>query len=100
MTPRVIFSPEADADLEELYDYIAMHGGPARALANVGRITSYCIGFATFPERGTRREDLHPGLRTIGFGRRDTIAFTASSEAVVIIRILHGGRDLDAAFKE
>jgi toxin ParE1/3/4 len=58
----------------------------------------YCLGFATFPERGTRRDDLRPGLRTIGFGRRVTIAFHVSDDRVTIDRILYAGRDLARAF--
>ena len=96
MTGEVIFTSEADADLAELYDYIATHGSPARALTYVQRVATFCRGLATFPERGTRRDDLRPGLRIIGFARRDSIAFMVRPEAVVIVRILHGGRDLDA----
>jgi len=51
VTHRVVFAPEATADLLELYDYIAARGGPQRALAYVERIELYCKGFATFPER-------------------------------------------------
>jgi plasmid stabilization system protein ParE len=39
------------------------------------RIEEACMALATFPKRGTRRDDILPGLRTIGFERRVTIAF-------------------------
>jgi toxin ParE1/3/4 len=48
----------------------------------VGRIETYCFGLTDFPERGTMRDDLWPGLRTVGFERRATIAFTAWSMPV------------------
>lgn len=37
-------------------------------------------------------------MRTIGFERRVIIAFTAGPETVTILRVLHGGRDVEAAF--
>jgi toxin ParE1/3/4 len=60
----------------------------------VERIEAYCLGFADFPERGTRRDDLMPGLRVIGFERRVTIAFHVDARTVTVDRILYGGRDL------
>jgi toxin ParE1/3/4 len=68
-------SPEAQDDLLQFYDYIEAQSGPARARAYTERIFSYCLGFATLPERGTRRDDLRPGLGVVGFARRVTIAF-------------------------
>jgi len=53
-----------------------------------------------FPQRGTARNDLRPGLRTVGFERRATIAFTVKGEDVIILRILYAGRSLDLAFDE
>lgn len=96
MTYEVVFAPEALADLISLYDHLADAASPTRALAYVEQVQSYCLDFATFPERGTRRDDLRPGLRTIGYHRRVTIAFHVTTGAAVIDRILYGGRDLDA----
>jgi toxin ParE1/3/4 len=49
----------------------------------------------TFPERGTRRDDVRPGLRGIGFGRRIPIAFHITAGTIVVDRILYGGRSLN-----
>lgn len=100
MTHRVVFAPEARADLLELYDYIAARGGPERALAYIERIETYCNGFATFPERGLRRDDIRPGLRVVGFARRVSIAFHITPAAVTIDRILYGGRDLGSELEK
>jgi plasmid stabilization system protein ParE len=54
----------------------------------------------TFPERGTRRDDLLPGLRTIGFERRVTIAFVVTPDTVLIEGIYYGGQDFEAAIRE
>lgn len=98
MKRRLVFAPEAQADLRRLSAYIAKNSGAARAAAFVGRIETYCFGLTGFPERGTMRGDLWPGLRTVGFARRATIAFTVRPDAVRIVRVLYGGRDLEAAF--
>ena len=95
MSREVVFAPEARDDILELYDYIAGQAGAARAYTD--RIVSYCLGFTTFPERGRRRDDLRPGLRVIGFGRRVTIAFHVTSDRITIDRVLYGGRDLTRA---
>jgi toxin ParE1/3/4 len=53
-----------------------------------------------FPERGTRRDDLSPGLRIVGYRRRATIAFTVESDAVIIQGIFYGGQDYEAALRD
>ncbi len=71
-----------------------------RALAYIERIEVHCRGFATFPERGTQRNDLLPELRLIGFERRVTLAFHVGPDTVTFDRILYGGRDLGAVFDD
>jgi toxin ParE1/3/4 len=53
------------------------------------------MALETSPARGTRRDDIRPGLRTVGFERRATIAFRIVGREVVIIRIFYGGRDFE-----
>ncbi len=98
MARRVVLSPEALADLNELSDYIAARGGEARAAGYVDRIETYCRGLADFPHRGIARDDVWPGLRLLGFERRATVVFRIASDTVTILRILHRGRDVGAAF--
>ena len=96
---EVSFRPRAEADLLGLYEYIAEEAGTAVAGAYVDRIEAACLALATFPERGTRRDDLRPGLRTIGFERRATIAFLVLQDEVVIVRIFYGGQDYERALR-
>ena len=93
---RIVFAPEARDDLKELYRFISERADAERAIGYVERIESYCRGFADFPERGTRRDDLYPGLRVTGFERRVTIAFHVDVDTVTFLRILYGGRNVDA----
>lgn len=95
MTRDVVFAPEAEDDLLQIYDFIADRANLERAYAYVERIRSYCLAFDAFPERGVRRDELRPGLRIVGFERRVTIAFHITPVLVIIDRILYGGRDVE-----
>lgn len=98
MSPQVVFSPEAQNDLFDLFDYITEQSSGERALAYLNRIEDVCLSLKTFPERGTRKDEVRPGLRIIGFERRVTIAFHVQSDRITILRILYGGRDFSRAF--
>lgn len=89
----VILSPEAQDDLGAIEDYISASGSPASAMRYVERIGNFCARLAVASERGTQRNEIRPGLRVVGFERRIAIAFTVTSEAVLILRIFSGGVD-------
>lgn len=93
---EVVFAPEARDDLVRLYDRIADAAGSVSALAYIERIEAYCLGFDLASERGRARDDVRPGLRTIGFERRVTIAFMVDEERVTFLRLFHGGQDWEA----
>jgi len=90
---RLVFRQEALQQLEELYDFIADAGSPATAAGFTESIVAFCEGLADFPYRGLAREDLRPGLRTIGFRKRVVIAYAILDETVAIVGIFYGGRD-------
>lgn len=100
MAHRVVFASEALDDLRALYDVIAEASAPERAFTWVESLRQHLLGFADFPERGTRRDAIRPGLRTTGYRRRVTVAFTVSGTEVVILRVLYGGRDVEGLLRE
>jgi toxin ParE1/3/4 len=97
---RVVFAPEAERDLTQLYDFLEEQSGHERALGYLEQVIAYCEGFSDFPERGTLRSDLWPGLRITGFERRVTIAFHVTEDAVTIDRIFYGGRNWESILSE
>ena len=97
---RVVFAESARADLDDIFAWIADHAGLEVALAYTSRIEQFCRKMIPFPQRGTARDDLRPGLRTVGFERRATIAFMVKGDDVIILRILYAGRSLDLPFDE
>lgn len=90
---RVVFHERARRELDELYDYISEHGSPQQAANFVTNIRDYCLGFSTFPKRGTLRDDIEPGIRIVGFRRRVSIVFTVTETEVWILGIYYGGRN-------
>jgi toxin ParE1/3/4 len=62
---KVLFRPQAEADPLALYRYIAEASGLAIAGNYIDRIETACMSLAEFPNRGAKRDDLAPGLRTI-----------------------------------
>ncbi|HVA25182.1 MAG TPA: type II toxin-antitoxin system RelE/ParE family toxin [Chloroflexota bacterium] len=100
MTHEVLFAPEAQQDLLQLYDYIAADSSAERAHGYTDRLVALCLNLGTLPERGTRRDDLRPGLRTTTFRRRVTIAFHITATTVTIDRVLYGGRDMKPLFDD
>jgi toxin ParE1/3/4 len=97
---KVIFAPEARADLSSLYDWLADAAGPEIALTYIERIETWCLRLDLASERGHIRDDIRPGLRIVGFEQRITVAFIVDRETVSIIRLFRGGRDWEREFRD
>ena len=96
MRRRIVFSPEAETQLLDIFQYIAEAASPETAERFTASVVDFCEALQLFPERGTRRDDLRPGLRTVGFKRSVTIAFFVGAETVTIIGVFYGGQDVEA----
>jgi plasmid stabilization system protein ParE len=98
----VLFTPRAERQLSGLYTYIADDSGEARADTFVGAIVNDCLSLATFPERGGKREDIRPNLRTKNYARRVTIAFQVdvTTTTVTIHGVFYGGQDFERLLRE
>lgn len=96
---RVVIAPEARDDLLALYDWIAEAAGSDIALSFIDRLERYCRGLSHASERGSRRDDIRPGLRIVGFERRLTVAFAVDDETVSILRLFYRGRDWEEDLK-
>ena len=93
---RVVFRREARDDLANIQRVIRERAGVQTARNHIARIRAYCQRFEVASERGTRRDDLRPGIRTVGFERRITIVFAVGEREVAILRIFYGGRDFES----
>ena len=100
MSYTVVFTPEAEAQLTELYGYIAAEASPEIAACFTDGIVRYCESLSTFPARGNRRDDIRPGLRVTGYRKRVAIAFHVDEDRVNIIEVFYGGQDYEATLLE
>ena len=100
MGHSIILTPEARDHLDAIYDYIAAAASPDIAQRFTDGILDHIGKLTSFPRRGTMRDDLRPGLRTIAWRRRVTIAFAVEDAAVVIVGIFYGGRDFESLLSE
>lgn len=99
MTKRysIRFTSEAELDLVHIYRYIrARSASYVIARGFIGRIRASLDEFGTFPERGTVREHVRPGLRIVGFERRVSVAFVVEGQSVVILRVLYAGQLMES----
>jgi toxin ParE1/3/4 len=93
---EVIISPEAEVDLNALYDFVSARSDVQTALKYISRISNFCEGMEVAAERGTLRNDLREGLRIVGFERKLVVAFTVELKRVVILRIFTRGQNWEA----
>ncbi|HEX3659971.1 MAG TPA: type II toxin-antitoxin system RelE/ParE family toxin [Acidobacteriaceae bacterium] len=100
MSYTVVFTPEAEAQLIELYGYIAAEASPEIAARFTDGIVTYCESLHTFPARGNRRDDIRPGLRITSYRKRVAIAFNVDDDRVNIIGVFYGGQDYEGALLE
>jgi toxin ParE1/3/4 len=91
-------SSEAEAELDEVWWYIARESGSVEtARAVVGSITQRFHFLSAYPRIGRRRDDLRPGLRS--YPADDyVILYRIDGADVVIVHIFHGRRDIDGLF--
>jgi toxin ParE1/3/4 len=99
MQYSVVFTPEAEEQLAALYRYIAAAASPGIAERYTSAIVTYCEALQDFPHRGTRRDDVRPGLRITNYKKRAVIAFEVSAEQVSIIGVFYGGQDYETVFQ-
>lgn len=99
MNYLVRFAPEAADQLEELHAFVSMAATSGIASDYLEAIVGYCEGLAVFPIRGTPREDIRPGLRTVAYKKRVIIAFNVDehAKAIEILGVFYGGQDYESA---
>ena len=94
---QVIFTVQAEHDLEEIGDYIAADN-PSRAVSFVQELRAHCAKIAAAPLAYAARPELGDDIRGCTHGRY-LILFQPARDAVLIVRILHGSRDLPLIFQ-
>lgn len=90
---------QAERDLDEIWLYVAKESASID-VANrlIDTITGRCVTIGKFPSIGRRRdEDLGPEYRSLSVGEY-VIIYRFDDDSVLILRVVHGRRDLEALF--
>ena len=91
---RLLLSPRAVTDLEEIADYIA-RDNPVRAASFVAELEAKCRAIVETPALYPARTDLAPGLRMAVHGRYLVLYRDLPDENTVRVeRVLHSARNL------
>lgn len=91
---KVIFLPDAERRLGAIEAFIAERSSPAIAERFVASIVDRALKLDSFPSRGTPRDDLMSGLRTIVHRRTVTIAYVVRGDEVAITDFRYRGEDV------
>jgi len=100
MTFTVRYSPEAEQQITMLFKYIATEASSGIATRYVEAILTFCGKLQNFPLRGSPRDDIRMGIRTISYKKRTLIAYTVEERQVLILGIYYGGQDYESLIRE
>jgi toxin ParE1/3/4 len=92
-------APRAEADLDDIWLYAARESGSIE-IANrlIDTVTDRFFTLARFPYIGrSREEDFGPGYRSLAVGEY-LIVYCVENDDALILRVVHGRRQLEALF--
>ena len=95
----ILLTNGAARDLEELYDYIALHDAPRKAEYVLGQIEKAFAKLSEFPERGAYpKELLALGIREYRevFFKPYRIIYRILEKKVYVLLIVDGRRDMQS----
>jgi toxin ParE1/3/4 len=93
----VLLTDDAQADLQELYDYIAEHDAPAKADAVLNRLEAVVASLSRFPERGAVTKELRElGIRDYRevYFKPYRLIYRVMAAKVFVYLIVDGRRDM------
>lgn len=102
---RVVLRPRADLDIDDQFEYLAVEGGLATAERFLNALRATLAALQENPKLGSSRnlpDERLAGLRIWpiqGF-RRQLVFYIPTSDAIEVVRILHGARDVESVLAE
>jgi len=93
--PRL--SEQAEADLDELWAYIAANN-PDAADRMVDAVLEGSRMHVRFPNMGQKRDELRPGLRCFVVSPF-VVFYRTVDDTIEVLRVLHGARDIGSMFE-
>ena len=89
---NLIFSPAAQQDLLDIFDFIAKDK-PRAATNWADTMEQKCLLIAATPAFGEPRPEYGPGIRSSVVGRY-VIFYRATDDGIEVIRVIAGDRDI------
>jgi toxin ParE1/3/4 len=89
---ELVYLSEAEADINEIWDYTADHWDFEQADGYIQQITRACVGLANGTLQGRSAADVRSGYRKRSVGSH-VVYYQESPDAIVVIRILHQRMD-------
>ncbi len=95
MSYRVRLHPAVADDLGAIARWLIDYSGPQSAARRLDEIEATIGSLADVPHKGSRRDEIAPGLRAIPAGRKALVAFTVDDNAreVYIHAVTYAGAD-------
>ena len=95
MTFQIRYHPLAKSDLKRIARYVSDYAGTEIGASKAGEIAEAIDTLAERPYRGTRRDELAPGLRLLPASKKGNVIFSIdeTSRTVTIIAITYAGQD-------
>jgi toxin ParE1/3/4 len=93
----VLWSPEAEEDMLEIWSYVAHEASPAFADRQLREIYERCATLESWPNAGRPRDELRTGIRSFPMASY-VIFYEIAEKNIWIVRVLHGNRDIETIF--
>lgn len=96
---RVIYSPDAIEDLQQIWNYIFKQSESSQIADRfIDAIINATSLYAVNSSLGTARDELVPRLRCFSVNRY-VIFFMPHDAGIEVVRVMHGARDIPEHFR-
>jgi toxin ParE1/3/4 len=96
---RLIWSPRAEQDLQEIWRYLAAEASLPTADKLIRQVIHAAERIGDRPLSGRARDDLTPGLRAV-LSHPYVVFYRVVEDDVQVVRVLHERRDIATALSK
>jgi toxin ParE1/3/4 len=97
--PAILWSPEAVADIDHLWDYYVQAAGRGTANRILREIAAAVAVIDDFPFAGRARDEIRPGLRSLAAAPQ-IVFYRLKDDRPEIVRVLDSRQDIEEIFSD
>ncbi|MEH2612008.1 type II toxin-antitoxin system RelE/ParE family toxin [Bradyrhizobium sp. AZCC 1693] len=97
--PAIVWSPEALADIDHLWDYYVQAAGRGTADRILREIAKAIAVINDFPLAGRARDEIRSGLRSLATAPQ-IVFYRLKDDRPEIVRVLDGRQDIEEIFSD